>query len=444
MEPIIRVEHLVKRYAKATTPAVDDISFDVAPGELFAFLGPNGAGKTTTISILTTTLAKTSGTVTIAGHDLDREATAVRRQHRDHLPEAERRPPPFGRGEHPAPRRPLRHLRLPAVLSAMPAEYRQRIEQLAEVVGLGADLHKPLKTFSGGMKRKLEIVRSLMHRPRVLFLDEPTSGLDPISRAGLWSYLREVRNQDGTTVFLTTHYLDEAEDADRVCVIDHGRISVLGTPDDLKRSPARPRDPARRRRPPGARGRARRARRDRDRRPERRAPRRRTTARPPSRSSPALRDAAVASSASANPVSRRPTSSSSASPRRPSHDHAHPLRIAPSRRRALASLRREVNATFAIAWREVLRAVKSPMSIAFTIIFPILFIGILGGSISQNLAGALPFALPAVHAHRHGRQHHVPGHHHRASRTSSKSARTTSPPSSSWRRSRATPCSSAS
>ena len=93
---------------------------------------------------------------------------------------------------------------------------------------------KPLKTFSGGMKRKLEIIRSLMHRPGVLFLDEPTTGLDPVSRRGLWDYLREVRNADGTTIFLTTHYLEEAESADRVCVIDHGRIAVLGTPDELK------------------------------------------------------------------------------------------------------------------------------------------------------------------------------------------------------------------
>jgi ABC-2 type transport system ATP-binding protein len=116
----------------------------------------------------------------------------------------------------------------------MPAEYRRRIEHLADVVGLGDDLFRPLKTFSGGMSRKLEIVRSLMHRPAVLFLDEPTSGLDPISRRGLWDYLREVRNEDGTTVFLTTHYLDEAEGADRVCVIDHGKVAVDATPDELK------------------------------------------------------------------------------------------------------------------------------------------------------------------------------------------------------------------
>jgi ABC-2 type transport system ATP-binding protein len=103
------------------------------------------------------------------------------------------------------------------------------------VVGLDDVLHRPLKTYSGGMKRKLEIIRSLTHRPQILFLDEPTTGLDPVSRSGLWRYLHEVRNDDGTTVFLTTHYLEEAEEADRVCVIDHGRIAVVGTPDEMKR-----------------------------------------------------------------------------------------------------------------------------------------------------------------------------------------------------------------
>jgi ABC-2 type transport system ATP-binding protein len=234
MEPIIRVEHLVKRYKKSPLPAVDDISFDVQPGELFAFLGPNGAGKTTTISILTTTLSKSGGRVTIAGHDLDREATAVRRtigiifQNPSvdlHLSAEEN----------------IRlHVALYGIYTyrpfyrTMPADYRNRIEELAAVIGLDGELFKPLKTYSGGMKRKLEVIRSLMHRPGLLFLDEPTSGLDPVSRSGLWDYLHRVRETDGTTVFLTTHYLDEAEGADRVCVIDHGRISVIGTPDDLK------------------------------------------------------------------------------------------------------------------------------------------------------------------------------------------------------------------
>jgi ABC-2 type transport system ATP-binding protein len=231
---VIEVQNLVKRYKKAEVNAVDGVSFDVTQGELFAFLGPNGAGKTTTISILTTTLAKTSGSVTIAGYDLDRQAREVRSsigiifQNPSldlHLSGEENIRLHVGiYGIYPY--RPMYRL--------MPSEYRQRLEHLASVVGLGGEIHKPLKTFSGGMKRKLEIIRSLMHRPDVLFLDEPTSGLDPISRASVWEYLRSVRDLDGTTIFLTTHYLDEAEEADRVCVIDHGKISVLGTPDELK------------------------------------------------------------------------------------------------------------------------------------------------------------------------------------------------------------------
>jgi ABC-2 type transport system ATP-binding protein len=235
MDPAIRVDHLVKRYKQGVTPAVDDISFDVERGELFAFLGPNGAGKTTTISILTTTLSKTAGTVTIDGHDLDRDAKAVRRsigiifQNPTidlHLSAEENiRLHVALYGIHGY--RPLYRL--------MPAEYRSRVERLAAIVGLEKDLFRPIRTYSGGMKRKLEIIRSLMHRPGILFLDEPTSGLDPVSRRDLWTYLREVRNQDGTTVFLTTHYLDEAEEADRVCVIDHGRIAMIGSPDHMKR-----------------------------------------------------------------------------------------------------------------------------------------------------------------------------------------------------------------
>jgi ABC-2 type transport system ATP-binding protein len=230
----IEVQNLVKQYKKSNVRAVDDISFDVADGELFAFLGPNGAGKTTTISILTTTLAKTSGHVAISGYDLDRQAREVRQsigiifQNPSldlHLSGEENIRLHVGiYGIYPY--RPMYRL--------MPSEYRQRITQLAEVVGLGDEIFKTLKTFSGGMKRKLEIIRSLMHRPGVLFLDEPTSGLDPVSRAGVWEYLRHVRDADGTTIFLTTHYLDEAEEADRVCVIDHGQISVLGTPNELK------------------------------------------------------------------------------------------------------------------------------------------------------------------------------------------------------------------
>ena len=235
MAPIITVEHLTKRYRKSAAPAVDDISFDVEPGELFAFLGPNGAGKTTTISILTTTLAKSGGKVTIAGHDLDQDPTAVRRNigiifqnpsvdlHLSGEENVRLHVALYGIHGY----RPFYRL--------MAEAYRTRIEHLATVVGLEDALFKPLKTYSGGMKRKLEIVRSLMHRPRILFLDEPTSGLDPVSRQSLWAYLRNVRNADETTIFLTTHYLEEAEEADRVCVIDHGRIAMIATPDGMKR-----------------------------------------------------------------------------------------------------------------------------------------------------------------------------------------------------------------
>ena len=234
MDPIIRVEHLTKRYKKSLTPAVDDISFDVGEGELFAFLGPNGAGKTTTISILTTTLAKTSGTVTIAGHDLDRDSKAVRSS----IGIIFQNP---SVDAHLSAEENIRlHVALYGIYGyrpfyrMMPAAYRTRVEQLARVVGLEENLFKPLSTYSGGMKRKLEVIRSLMHRPGILFLDEPTSGLDPVSRHSLWQYLRDVRNQDGTTVFLTTHYLEEAEEADRVVVVDHGRIAMMGSPDDMK------------------------------------------------------------------------------------------------------------------------------------------------------------------------------------------------------------------
>ena len=235
VEPIIKVEHLTKRYKNSAASAVDDVSFEVEPGELFAFLGPNGAGKTTTISILTTTLSKTSGHVEIVGHDLDTDATGIRRN----IGIIFQNP---SVDQHLSAEENIRlHVGLYGIYSYRPlyrlmsADYRERIERLASVVGLEGQLGKPLKNYSGGMKRKLEIVRSLMHKPRVLFLDEPTAGLDPVSRASLWEYLREVREEEGTTVFLTTHYLDEAEDSDRVCVIDHGRISTLETPAELKR-----------------------------------------------------------------------------------------------------------------------------------------------------------------------------------------------------------------
>jgi ABC-2 type transport system ATP-binding protein len=231
---VIEVRELAKRYRKAKRNAVDGISFDVAAGEFFALLGPNGAGKTTTISILTTTLAPSSGRATIDGRDIAAEASEVRRRvgiifQRPSLDQnltAEENvrfhAVLFGL----YPYRPLYRL--------MPAGYRQQVHELAELLGLERDMFAPIRTFSSGMRRKLEIVRSLMHRPKVLFLDEPTAGLDAPSRRTLWDHLRTVRRESGTTIFLTTHYLEEAEQADRICIIDDGRVVAQGTPASLK------------------------------------------------------------------------------------------------------------------------------------------------------------------------------------------------------------------
>ena len=234
MPPIIEVHDLVKRYRRAERNAVDGVSFAVEPGAFFTLLGPNGAGKTTTISILTTTLAPTSGTVLIAGRDLAREASAVRQEVGIIFQN-----PSLDlnlSGEENVRFHATLYGLYPFRLSyrTMPAAYRKQVEDLADVLGLGGELFKPVKTYSGGMKRKLEIVRSLLHRPRVLFLDEPTTGLDPASRHNLWGYLRQVRGESGTTTFLTTHYLEEAEESDRICIVDRGRVVSSGTPAEVK------------------------------------------------------------------------------------------------------------------------------------------------------------------------------------------------------------------
>jgi ABC-2 type transport system ATP-binding protein len=232
--PVIDVRDLVKRYRKADRNAVDGVSFAVEPGEFFSLLGPNGAGKTTTISILTTTLVPTSGSVLIAGQDAVRDASSVRRQvgiifQKPSLDlnlsgEENVRFHALLYGLYPY--RPIFRL--------MPRAYRQQVGELADLLGMAKEMFKPVKTLSGGMKRKLEIIRGLMHRPRVLFLDEPTAGLDAASRRNLWDYLRGVRTRTETTVFLTTHYLEEAEEADRICILDQGKVVSLGTPDEIK------------------------------------------------------------------------------------------------------------------------------------------------------------------------------------------------------------------
>ncbi|KNZ43479.1 ABC transporter ATP-binding protein [Acetobacterium bakii] len=233
---MIQVEDLIKQYDKAKTPAVKGVSFAVDEGEFFAFLGPNGAGKTTTISILTTTLSKTSGIVTIAGYDIEKEAKQVR----DKVGIIFQKPSldlQLSAEE---------NIRFHACLYGMysyrpsfrlmPAEYKNRVMELAEIVGIRDAIFKPVKKMSGGMQRKLEIIRSLMHTPAVLFLDEPTQGLDAVSRRSLWEYINNVRKEYGTTVFLTTHYIDEAEHVDKVCIINKGQIASCCSPEEMKKS----------------------------------------------------------------------------------------------------------------------------------------------------------------------------------------------------------------
>ena len=207
--------------------------FEVGAGEFFALLGPNGAGKTTTLSILTTTLAPTEGRALIEGLDVVSDAAAVR----------QRVGIIFQRPSLDKNLTGEENVRFHAILYGlypyapgyrlMAAGYRRQVEEWAELLGLGRDVFRPVRTYSGGMLRKLEIVRSLVHRPAVLFLDEPTTGLDAPSRRALWSYLRDVRAADGTTIVLTSHYLEEAEQADRICVVDAGRIIATGSPTDL-------------------------------------------------------------------------------------------------------------------------------------------------------------------------------------------------------------------
>lgn len=234
MPAIIEVDELTKRYKRADHNAVDCVSFRVEAGEFFALLGPNGAGKTTTISILTTTLAPTSGRALVAGYDVNKAAKYVRQKigiifqnpSLDINLTAEE------------------NIRFHSVLyglfpfrpsfSTMPRAYRERVYELAEVLDIKDSIFKPLKTFSGGMKRKLEIMRGLIHRPSVLFLDEPTIGLDPLSRRNLWEYITKVRSEFATTVLLTTHYLEEAEQADKICIINKGQVVAYGSPVEVK------------------------------------------------------------------------------------------------------------------------------------------------------------------------------------------------------------------
>ena len=221
----ISVHGLSKSYGDIE--AVRGIDFEVAPGEIFGFLGPNGAGKSTTISMLCTLVKPSAGSALVAGFDVDRERYAVRRNiglvfqytTLDGYLTAEQ------------------NMRLHAELYGVPREMiRPRMQQVLEMVGLWERRSSEVNTFSGGMKRRLEIARGLMHSPRVLFLDEPTVGLDPQTRSSIWTYIRELKQAEDITIFLTTHYMDEAEYCDRIAIMDKGVIVVLDTPDALKAS----------------------------------------------------------------------------------------------------------------------------------------------------------------------------------------------------------------
>jgi ABC-2 type transport system ATP-binding protein len=228
--PAVSVRGLVKRYGDVE--AVSGIDFDVTTGETFGFLGPNGAGKSTTIGVLCTLVKPTGGRATVAGHDVATERDEVRRNiglvfqdtTLDGYLTAEQ------------------NLRLHAELYGVPrAVVPERMRQVLEMVGLWERRAARVQTFSGGMKRRLEIARGLLHSPRVLFLDEPTVGLDPQTRSSIWRYIRELKAREDITIFLTTHYMDEAEYCDRIAIMDRGRIIVLDTPEALKASVGRDR-----------------------------------------------------------------------------------------------------------------------------------------------------------------------------------------------------------
>jgi ABC-2 type transport system ATP-binding protein len=229
-EVAVLVERLGKVFDDIT--AVDGVSFDVPAGESFGFLGPNGAGKSTTINILCTLLRPTTGRATVAGYDVVSRPADVRRHiglvfqdsTLDEYLTAEE------------------NLRFHAELYGVPRELAEgRLRDVLEMVELWERRRSVVSTYSGGMKRRLEIARGLLHLPRVLFLDEPTVGLDPQTRAHIWSYIEELRRRESITIFLTTHYMDEAEHCDRIGIIDHGRIVAIDTPESLKSSVGRDR-----------------------------------------------------------------------------------------------------------------------------------------------------------------------------------------------------------
>lgn len=225
MDNIIEVNNLTKKFKDFT--AVDSISFDVKKGEVFAFLGPNGAGKTTTIRMLTTLLDQESGSIIINGFNTLKNKPEVRKSFGIVFQD------PSLDNELTA----FENLEFHGIMYNVPKKIRrERIEQLLQFVGLADRRNDFVKNFSGGMKRRLEIARGLIHHPKILFLDEPTIGLDPQTRNHMWDYIKKLNQEEGMTVFLTTHYMEEAENiANTIAIIDNGKIIVKGTCEELKK-----------------------------------------------------------------------------------------------------------------------------------------------------------------------------------------------------------------
>jgi ABC-2 type transport system ATP-binding protein len=223
---MIQVKDLLKRFGDFT--AVDQVSFDVGRGEIFAFLGPNGAGKTTTIKLLTTLMHPDGGSILVDGLDPARKAHEVRRRFGIVFQD------PSLDGDMSA----IENMEMHGVFYHVPRKQRhERTESLLKLFELWERRNSLVKTFSGGMRRRLEIARSFLHTPKILFLDEPTLGLDPQTRNQLWNHVKHLNESEGVTVFLTTHYMDEAERvAQRIAIIDHGKIVALGSPAELKQS----------------------------------------------------------------------------------------------------------------------------------------------------------------------------------------------------------------
>jgi ABC-2 type transport system ATP-binding protein len=219
----IDVEGLVRRFGDFV--AVDGVTFSVHEDEIFGFLGPNGAGKTTTINMLCTLLRPDAGTAKVNGFDVIEEQAAVRRSIGLIFQDPSLDEQLTGR----------ENLRFHAMMYDLSREtFQERVDDLLAMVDLSDKADDLVRTYSGGMKRRLEIARGLLHHPSVLFLDEPTLGLDPQTRRHIWDYLRELRREKGVTMFMTTHYMDEAENCDRIAIIDHGKIVSLDSPENLK------------------------------------------------------------------------------------------------------------------------------------------------------------------------------------------------------------------